>query len=61
MAASTRPPLSVWPCCTPFGNTQERTRDWEREVGEREVGSCGTVTLHVYTYARNLVSKETYN
>ena len=23
MAASTIPPLSVWPCGTPFGNTQE--------------------------------------
>ena len=23
MAASTIPSLSVWPCCTPFGNTQE--------------------------------------
>jgi hypothetical protein len=25
MAASTIPPLSVWPCGTPFGNTQEGT------------------------------------
>jgi hypothetical protein len=23
MTASTIPPLSVWPCGTPFGNTQE--------------------------------------
>ena len=36
MAASTIPPLSVWPCGTPFSNTRERERSFIENQDEDE-------------------------
>jgi len=47
MTASTIPPLSVWPCGTPFGNTQEGP-----DFGSFNWGSA--MLTHVYVYDKDL-------